>query len=176
MSIDDFKKISLNGRVAYGISCFENTLIALNYNVNEWKIVLECLWEFTSIQYVDDWSGMVAEIIPENLLEFKTYAEHDFEYLDEKNFKYLYNLYKNIDEKIDFMITAIYNIGTSHSYTIIVEHGQRSIDELEKLITYMTKNNIPLPDVKPFERFSIEENKAWGDKFDGRSISNILKS
>lgn len=176
MNIDTFKKISLNGRVAYGISCFENTLIDLNYDVNEWKVVLEFLWQFTSIQYLDDWSGMVSEIIPENLLEFKTYAEHDFEYLDEKNFKYLYNLYKSSDEKIDFVMTSIYNIGTSHAYSIIVEHGQKSLNELEKLIIYMTQNNIQLPDVKAFEEFSIEENKGWGNKFDGRNISNILKS
>ncbi|WP_315121153.1 hypothetical protein [uncultured Clostridium sp.] len=174
MNIDDFKKISLNGRVAYGIRCFENTLLFLNYDVNEWRMVLEYLWEFTSIQYLDDWNGIIAEIIPENLLEFKTYEEHDFEYLDEEKFKYLYNLYKNIDEKIDFVMRAIYNIGISHAYSIIVEYEQRSLDELDILINYMTKNNIPLPDVKPIERFSVEENKGWGNKFDGRSISSIL--
>ncbi|WP_252238067.1 MULTISPECIES: hypothetical protein [unclassified Clostridium] len=174
MNKNDFKNISLRGRVSFGISCFENTLLSLNYNVNEWRIVLEYLWEFTSIQYLDDWSGIVAEIIPDNLLEFKTYKEHDFEYLDEKNFKYLYNLYQNIDEKIDYVMTAIYNIGNSHAYSIIEGYGQRSLDELEILLNYMTENNILLPDSKPFERFSIEENKGWGNKFDGRSISSVL--
>lgn len=51
-------------------------------------------------KYLDDWSGMIAEIIPENLLEFQTYAEHDFEHLDEKFFEYLYKLYQNIDKKL----------------------------------------------------------------------------
>ena len=32
---------------------------------------------------------------------FRTYKEHDFEYLDEKSFKYLYNLYQKIYQKID---------------------------------------------------------------------------
>lgn len=176
MNIDTFKKISLNGRVAYAIRCLENTILTLNYDVNKWKIVLEYLWEFTSIQYLDDWSGMIAEIIPDNLLEFKTYEEHDFEYLDEKNFEYLYSLYKNIDEKIDFIMTSIYNIGTSHAYSVIVEYGQKSLDELEKLIIYMIQNNIQLPDIKLFETFSIEENEGWGNKFDGRNISIILKN
>lgn len=174
MDKNDFKNISLNGRVAFSISCFENTLLTLNYNINDWRIVLECLWEFTSIQYLDDWSDKVGEIIPDNLLEFKTYEEHDFEYLDEKSFEYLYNLYQNIDEKIDDVMTAIYNIGNSHAYSVIVEYGQKSLDELEILINYMTINNITLPDIKSFEKFSIEENRGWGNKFDGRSISRIL--
>lgn len=175
MIIDEFKKISLNGRVAYGICCFENALTALNYNIDEWKAVLEYLWDFTSNRYLDDWSGVVAEILPENLLEFKTYEEHDYEYLDEENFKYLNKLYKNIDAKIDFIMTAIYNIGTSHAYTIIVDYGQKSLEELDKLIDYMKENDIPLPEEKQFTRFSFEENKGWGSKFDGRSISSILK-
>lgn len=174
MDKNNFKNISLTGRVAFGITCFENTLLSLNYNVNEWRTVLEYLWEFTSIKYLDDWNGIVAEIIPDNLLEFRTYEEHDFEYLDEKHFEYLYNLYQNIDEKIDFVITAIYNIGTSHAYSIIEGYGQRSLEELEILVNYMIKNNISLPDIKPFERFSITENRGWGNKFDGKSISSIL--
>jgi len=40
MSMDKFKQISLRGRVAYGVSCFENVLLALKYNLNDWKIVL----------------------------------------------------------------------------------------------------------------------------------------
>lgn len=174
MLIDEFKKISLNGRVSYGISCFENTLLFLNYNVDKWKIVLEYLWQFTSIRYLDDWSGMISEIIPENLMEFRIYEEHDYEYLEERNFEYLYDLYTNIDEKIDFVITAIYNIGTSHSYSVIKGVGQQSLDELNILICYMSNNNIPLPDIKLFEKFSIEDNNGWGNIFDGKTLSKIL--
>ncbi|NLL81465.1 MAG: hypothetical protein GX231_04050 [Tissierellia bacterium] len=174
MNKDDFKNISLNGRVAYGISCFENTLLSLNYNVNDWKIVLEFLWEFTSIEFLDEWSSIVVEIIPDHLLEFKTYEEHDFEYLDRNNFKYLYNLYQGIDEKIDSIMTSIYNIGTSHAYSVIVEYGQKSLDELGLLINFMTEHKLQLPDIEPFLKYSIEENKGWGNKFDGKALSKIL--
>ncbi|GED66263.1 hypothetical protein MKX57_15295 [Lysinibacillus sp. FSL M8-0216] len=174
MNIKSFEKISLNGRVSFGISCLESTLQYLDYNVDEWRIVLEYLWDFTSVKYIDDWSGIISEIIPENLLEFKFYEEHDFEYLDEKNFEYLYNLYQNIDEKIDFVITSIYNIGTSHAYTKIVEYGQDSLDELEILINYLIENEVPLPDITPFKSLSIDENKGWGNSFVGSRLSKIL--
>lgn len=73
---EDLKNISLRGRVAFGIRCFENALLALQYNVSQWRIVLDYLWSFTNIDFLDDWSGLIAEIIPENLLEFKSYEEH----------------------------------------------------------------------------------------------------
>jgi hypothetical protein len=34
MHMEKFRHISMRGRVAYGISCFENAIIALKYNVN----------------------------------------------------------------------------------------------------------------------------------------------
>lgn len=174
MKIQDLESISLRGRVAFGIRCFENVLLKLHYNIKDWKLVLEYLWEFTSIEYLDEWSGIISEIIPYNLLEFRIFEEHDFEYLDEKTFKYLYNLYQNSDEKIEVLMTSIYNIGTSHAYSIIEEYGQESLYELEILINYMTKNGILLPDIKEFEQFSILENKGWGKRFEGKKVSYIL--
>lgn len=168
------EKVSLRGRVAFAIRCFENTLLELHYNVNEWKRVLEELWKFTDIKYLDDWSGMVSEIIPDNLLEFRTYEEHDFDYLDEKTFIYLYNLYQKNDENIDILMTSIYNIGTSHAYSVIVGCGKESLYEVELLIKYMTSKGISMPDVKDFEQFSIKENEGWGNKFEGKVISCIL--
>ncbi|MEK4171376.1 hypothetical protein MHI22_07360 [Lysinibacillus sp. FSL L8-0312] len=174
MNIQIFRKISLNGRVSFSISCLENTLQYLDYDVNEWRIILEYLWDFTSIKYIDDWSGVISEIIPENLLEFKLYEEHDFEYLDEENFEFLSKLYQNLDKKIEFVMTSIYYIGTSHAYTKIVDYGQDSLDELEILINYLIENHIPLPDVNPFKLFSIGENNGWGNAFVGSKLSKIL--
>lgn len=172
--MDAFKNISLRGRVSYSICCFENTLFYLKYNVEDWKIVLEYLWKFTNIKYLDDWNGILSEIIPENLLEFKSYEAHEFEYLDEETFKYLYRLYQNLDEKIDYVMSAIYDIGASHSYSIIEGYGQKSFHELTKLLDYMIENHIPLPDMDFFRRFSIEENRGWGNPFEGRTLSKIL--
>lgn len=174
MDINEFKRISLSGRVSYSICCFENTLFYLHYNVEDWKIVLEYLWKFTSIEYLDDWNGIVSEIIPENLLEFKTYEEHDFEYLDEEDFRYLYHLYQNIDEKIDDLMSAIYDIGAAHSCNVIEGYGQASFHELAKLIDYMLENHILLPDIDSFRKFSIEENRGWGNRFEGKSLSKII--
>ena len=63
----------------------------MQYNVEDWKVVLKYLWKFSYIKYLDDWTGLLSEIIPENLLELKKYEEHDYSYLDKKSYEYLYN-------------------------------------------------------------------------------------
>ncbi len=107
-------------------------------------------------------------------MEFKKYEEHDYSYLDKKSYEYLYNLYQNIDEKIDFVMTAIFDIGTSHAYSEIVGYGKQSLDELKILIDYMHEKEIPLPDISPFEKFSFDENDGYGNKFDARTISKFI--
>lgn len=173
-AIQDLETVSLKGRVAFGIRCFENVLLEQHYDTAEWEPVLEKLWLFTSIRYLDDWSDMIAEILPENLLEFRAYERHDFEHLDEESFERLYRLYQTADEKIDVLMTAIYNIGTSHAYSRIEGNGGESLRELEKLIEYMAKIGVSLPDAAGFKQFSISENKGWGNSFDGKKISRIL--
>ncbi|BFH16814.1 hypothetical protein WJ0W_005034 [Paenibacillus melissococcoides] len=174
MNMEKFKSISLRGRVAYGISCFENALIASKYDLNDWKLVLKYLWEFTSIQYLDDWNDVVVELIPSNLMEFKTYEEHQFERLSKDEFLYLYNLYQYSDEIIDTLLRNIYDLGISHVYTVIEGYGESSLMSLERLINFMIVNNLPLPDIGSFLKFHIEENKGWGNKFDGTILSKVL--
>ncbi|MFK4304732.1 MULTISPECIES: hypothetical protein [unclassified Paenibacillus] len=174
MDMEKFKHISMRGRVAYGVSCFENAIIALKYDVNDWRIVLNYLWEFTSIQYLDDWNDIVVELIPENLTEFKTYEEEEFERLSKDEFIYLYSLYQNIDGSVDALLREIYDLGISHTYTVIEGYGESSLKSLERIIKFMIDYNFPLPSIDPFLKFSIEENRGWGHKFDGTKLSKIL--
>ncbi|MGG4221603.1 hypothetical protein ABEW32_25700 [Paenibacillus jamilae] len=174
MHMEKFRHISMRGRVAYGINCFENAIIALKYDVNDWNIVLNYLWEYTNIQYLDDWNDIFIELTPENLTEFKTYEEEELEKLSKDEFIYLYSLYQNIDEPVAALLRGIYELGISHAYTVIEGYGESSLKSLERIIKLMIDYNIPLPSIEPFLKFSIEENRGWGDKFDGTKLSKIL--
>ncbi|MFT9820976.1 hypothetical protein [Lysinibacillus sp. NPDC056185] len=174
INMEPFRQISFRGRVAYSVSCFENALIALNYDSNDWKIVLNYLWEFTSIQYLDNWNDVVVELIPENLLEFKTYEEEEFERLSRDEFITLYKLYQSVEDSINVLLRYIYNPGISHVYTIIEEYGEGSLLSLEVLINFMIENKFPLPNIEPFLKSSIVENRGWGNKFIGTELSKIL--
>ncbi|MFI3201937.1 MAG: hypothetical protein R3Y54_10530 [Eubacteriales bacterium] len=174
MNIDVFKEISLRGRVAFAIRCFEYLIVDLGDNRDKWKLVLEILWEFANINYLDDWSYKLNEIVPDNLLEFETYDKHEFEYLTKEDFIYLYELYQNIDEKINYYIEAIHRIGTSHIYSRIIGYGEESFNYLKELVDYMVKNNLRVPNFNDFEQFLISQNNGFGDKFEGEQLSIIL--
>ncbi|MFI3255093.1 MAG: hypothetical protein R3Y63_12295 [Eubacteriales bacterium] len=176
MDINFLKKISLRGRVAFSIRCFEYLLLDLGYDKEKWKFVLEIMWEFTNIKHLDDWTYKLNEISPDCLLEFDTYAKHDFEYLTKEDFYYLYDLYQNmdIDEKIIYCMEKINDIGSSHIYSCIIDYGAESFECLKEMIEFMAKNNLSLPNFTDFERFSINQSDGFGDDFDGKQLSIIL--
>ncbi|MEQ7052830.1 hypothetical protein ABN764_19495 [Paenibacillaceae sp. P-4] len=174
MSMEKFKQISLRGRVAYGVSCFENVLLALKYNLNDWKIVLNYLWEFTNSSNLEECNTIANELIPENLLEFKTYEKHEFERLSKEEFLHLYKLYQDIDESINSLLYSIHELGASHAYGTVSGYGKSSLKSLERLIILMSDHKYPLPSVEKFLIFPINKNNGCGNKFEGTKLSKIL--
>lgn len=174
MYIDIFKKISLRGRVFFAVRCFEYLILDLGYDKEEWSPILNIMWEFSNIKFLDDWSYKLNEIIPDNLLEFDAYERHSFEYLNKDDFYYLYDLYQNIDEKIIYYMESIHSIGTSHIYSQIIDYGAESFECLKKMIDYMKKNNLSVPNFNDFEQFSISQDNGFGYEFDGKQLSIIL--
>lgn len=171
----DFRGISLNGRVAYGILCFENFLVKLNYCNQEWKEILEDLWSFTNASDIEHWGDIISDIIPNHLLEFDDYDSSDFEILERDRYQKLYNLYIDCDNRIDDLMMMVYNLGMSHIYSSIVGIGEPSLIELETILEFMKSNSIDLPNIKPLKAYSIRKNSGRGVDFEGRKLSKILK-
>lgn len=159
--------------MSFCINCFEEALIFLKCDVNKWMSVLEDLWTFTSIEFLDDWSGLIAEILPKCILEFNDYNDN-YEYIDEEKYHYLHALYQNIDARLEKIIDYIFHLGESHAYSVIINSGPESLNALQKLIDHMNKNSLPMPDIEKYKFFSINENKGWGNRFDGKTLSIIL--
>ncbi|MEW4371842.1 hypothetical protein [Paenibacillus kandeliae] len=173
MNIDLFKSVSIRGRVAYGICCFENVLLSLDYHSEDWKIVLRHLWRFMSEPLLDDCFSVMVELIPDNLTETPVYDE-DFEQITNEEYLALYQLYQNIDEFITVLLRDIYYICAVHAYSSIVGYGKESLNSLQDLICHMNERNFPLPDYVRFLEFSLEEDDKWGKDFDGTKLSKIL--
>ncbi len=173
MNIDVFKPISIRGRVAYGICCLENALIALQYNLENWNIVLKHLWRYTASSNLEDCNRAALEVMPECILEFPEYDD-DYEQISEDEYKILYELYQNLDESIDILLKRIYYVGVSDAYSSITNYSPGSLIQLQFIISCMREKDFPLPDPKEFMRFSILEDDGWGEEFDGTKLSKIL--
>ena len=171
----NFSDISIRGRVAFSISCFENALVFFGQDYSEWRIVLEKMWSYTSIEFFDDWHYSMAEYLPESILECTKYEE-DFEYVDKDTFEMLYKIYTNNNKLILDLVRSIFDIGISELYGKLTNHGQNNLVEIEKLIKCMKEYNIPLPDIHKFNIYSYNDAEGWGNGFDGLSQISILKN
>lgn len=172
---EKFKNISIKGRVAYGISCLERALICYSCTLKNWEWVLEKIWEFTSIEYLDDWFYEMAEFLPDSLLEDNEYIPEEFEYITEKQFYILLELYqKESNQVINQIFNLIFEMGTFDLYSRLENYSPNTLICLEKINNIMVLNNIELPSVANFIRYSYYENKGWGNSFEGKVNSIIL--
>lgn len=115
MLIEQFKNISLIGRIAYGIMCAEEYFIA-KYPQKDWSIVFEKYWEVTKLDFWDNWIDEVMEYIPKYLFEFKDYKSSNFEYLTEEKYYKLVKLYQNVDNDVNIILKMVYHLANSHAY------------------------------------------------------------
>ncbi len=170
----DLSKISIRGRMAYSISLFENLLVLLEHKTNDWTSFLEIAWSFTSSENFDEWSDLFVEYLPEVVFEDgMNYLEHMT--IDE--FMKIESIYKKTSGDILKGIELLFKIGTAHAYTTVQnDMGIKSIEYMEEFIPIFEKYNYDIPRYDDFLKFSFEEDKGWGNTFEGKSLSIILNS
>lgn len=159
---------------SYGIMCAENYLIHL-YPDKNWNIVFNDFWKITNLELWDDWMNEVIEIIPEYLFEFKDYKSSDFEYLTEYKYNELKKVYDNTNTDVNIILKMVYDLANSHAYSSINGKGNESLLQLEKIINFLKSKNVQLPDIKKVQTHLFSERNGWGNPFNGRSLSKIIK-
>lgn len=168
------KYISISGRVAYCINCLENAILEFSDNPNSWDLLLIKLWQFTDVQYIDDWSDELAEYLPNSILS-DTYDEEDCEYITKEEFDDLYQLYITSNELLLKMVTGIFEIGVTELHSRINDYSQHTLRRVGDLSDLMRQNEIALPDISDYIIYSIYDGKGWGKKFSGKELSSILE-
>ncbi len=169
MKIDIFINISLRARVAFAILCLENAIDHFDLPKNKWQIVLKKLWELTSMKYVDEWLYSVSKIMYSSILE-DNYSEEWKQYLSISEYMQLRELYLTTPNLIFEILDYIFEIGTIDMYGAILDNSKETLKLLKQLIMLISKENIILPNVEPFAKFSIAENDGWGREFTRNEI------
>ena len=170
--MESLKNISIRGRMAYLICLFENLLLHYNCNKEEWGWILEKLWSYTKLQYLDAWMYELAEYMPNSILEDTTME--DAEYITEKEYKYLYNLYSNSNQEILCFLKIIFECGTCELYSKLYDYSPDTLKKIEQAMDIIEKNNIDSVDVKSFEKYSFSECDGWGNCFENKQLSKFI--
>lgn len=169
--MEQFKDISIRGRVAYLICSYEKLLLYFNYDKNDWTSLLEKLWSYTSIQYIDEWMYELAEYMPNSILN-DTFD--GCEYIVEDDFYRLRDLYRQTNNDVLHFLDLIYQCATLEIYSKICDYSPLTIDIIQVAEDILVNNNISLVDVHSFRTYSFRYCNGWGEPFNGKQLSLFI--
>lgn len=172
-TFDNFKDISVRGRIAYGTMCAENYILAKRPEQN-WSPVFKRIWSFSDAEYWDDWHDTMVDILPECLLEFPDFASSDFEVLAEQDYEEIKPLYEAMPEHWGDILNSIFAMEEAYAYSTITGSGKESIVALENIIRILESEGIDLPNIDTVSFSLFSEEKGWGMRFDCKPLSKII--
>lgn len=180
-----FARVSKRGRAAYLILCLEQCLAFYREPPDDWRWVLEELWEITATRDIDRWVFRVYALTAEAVLPYAAYAEMIEKVeagglwyeLTEENFLSLQRLYQRERENFQVISDLLDRI-----YLVIVDDWGdmeepftpsclHNIDEAQEILK---ANQIPLPDCPAALKFIMgHRDQHYGKPFEGRRFSAI---
>lgn len=166
--------ISIRGRVAYLILCFEKYVMA-KYPERNWKSVSELMWKICDkSDYIDCSAYRFVEITPEHLYKKDNYADSNFKFLSEDEYNQYIAIVPSDDDNINVLMHSIFDVAIEYAYCGIPKGAPDTIPYIEDVENVMLSTCIDFPDISLVTKY-VDPEDWWGDPFDGRYLSFILK-
>lgn len=169
---EKLKSVSVAGRIAFILMCIEKYLVA-QYPEKDWTPLAEEMWKFND-SYWDEWLYSFIDLFPECIDENDSFEEYTGKY----SYDTFRNLYKDLrNNELNEMLDLFNCFMGIYLYTSVCHSTERMFPEvIEEIVSYLTKNNIPVPDVEKVAFSDIRQNHGFGENFNGRYLSIILNS
>lgn len=166
---EKLKNISVAGRIAFIIMCIEKYLV-VKYPEKDWSPLAEEMWLFND-SYWDEWLYSFTDLLPEYIDEYNNFEEYNGKY----SYDTFVNLYTNINSDVNELLVLLTEFIELYMYTCVCEFTESEFPKfIEEVLSYLIKNNIPVPDVEKVSFSEFRQNHGFGDKFNGRYLSIIL--
>lgn len=172
MTKSRFNNISLGGRLAYMIMCFEK-FVFTKYPNHDYKKLFTELWKGTS---ENDWAtlvDMLFDIMPTYFFENDYYVKDNYAWLKKEDYAYYREIVSSIPE-IQTILEAFKDFLYAYEGTTIKGTGKEATEQIFVLIELLESNKIELPDPSLVDFSKFEERDGWGNTFDGTKLSIIL--
>jgi hypothetical protein len=147
------KAVSINGRMAFGITCLE--IYIDNIGMDKTPRIsglIETLWEFVSSTRLDVWESDVKDVLDELIWSNKEVAK--------------------LPERFATLTERVGEIGMRDLYVGTDKHSPQTLEEAMQVVTIMHEAGLPLPDLAPFEKSSFTEQNGWGNRVDKSFFRN----
>lgn len=178
---ENFKYISLTGRLCYLFMCIEAYLVTC-YPDRDWTPVAERCWQWTSI-YWDEGADVYGQVVPEYLFEFDNYEETNQRAFDgtlsKKDYQTLVSLYADItngdsEDEINQILRLPIDFANECESTNFCSADEPTLMIIYKMQQFLSLHNISFPNVCKISHLSMEQKNGWGDFMDSKYLSIII--
>lgn len=110
--------------------------------------------------------------MPEYIYEYDGFEK----YMGKYNYDTFRNLYRDLkNNDLNELLDLLNDFMCLYLHTCVCNFNESQFPEIIKEIAdYLTKNNIPVPDVEKVSFSEFGKNDGFGEKFDGRYLSIVL--
>ena len=158
---EKLRSISVVGRIAFIIMCIEKYLVA-KYPQKDWSPLTEEMWRFSD-SYWDEWLYSFIDLLPEYINEYNNFEEYNGKY----SYDTFANLYADIKNDVNELLNLLTEFMELYMYTCVCEFNESEFPKfIKKVLSYLIKNNIPIPDVEKVSFSEFRQNHGFGEKFD----------
>jgi hypothetical protein len=164
---NQFKLISISGRLAFGVKCLEQYLIEKNI-LNKWlDKLINLMWEFTISEDLSEWDNKISDLDPSNILD--THPDNkasDYKSLTEPEFNELKNYYSNIDNDLLLLIDLIIDVGTTDLYGATGKYSKNTLDSTMRIYNFASEKINKIPEIDKFKISQFSERNGWGNRIE----------
>lgn len=159
---DSIKKISIRGRMYFCLQCLQNAFGEKNRRDEKFiGLILKTVKDFLRSEELDKWEESAENILPVNLLDSK-FNINDYT-MDHSLVLKLKLFYEQLPPYLTDLIDYTLNVGLNNLYGGTGEYSSFTLDPVLKVITICKQNNIKIPDISNFLKFSFNEEHGWGN-------------
>lgn len=165
--MQQFKQISIRGRLAFGAKCIESYLGQYNIMHRLLNKVLDVIWEFTTSNQLDKWDEKVNDFIPDSVLDnHPQNVPEEYPFLKKEEFFELKKLYQELPNDLIKLIQHTIEIGISNLYGGTGHYSAITLEHTIQVYEVARKSLDELPDVNKFLVSTFDEYHGWGNNID----------
>lgn len=167
-NITVFKNISIRGRLAYALICFDLFLQKKHSEIcnNRWILYyLNLVWEVVSAENIYLLEKKLTELAPNSILDKHPNNKFDkYEYFKLNELIEIRELYEILPISIISIMDSIIEISFSNLYSSTGEFSKSTLEELEYIFHVLENEKFDLPEL-PINilNSSFKEKRGWGD-------------
>ncbi len=170
LDINEFSNISIRGRVAFCIAALKIYVDAKYPEADYASIYKMAAPIIDGAEPIDEAAMAYMEIIPEYLYEFDNYADAEFDYLTEEQYKSFISIVTKNDEKLNVIMHSIYDVAFEYCYVALQFPAKDTYQYIEKVVHILEESGLEAPDIDAYKKYDFSVYDGWGDFIDMAEI------